>query len=235
MSDHLAQPRRDVVAPMENCWRLVGVTGDRSCPELATFIHCRNCPVLAAAARRFFDRPAPPGYLESWREILEQPAVLPDTDARSVLVFRLGDEWLALPTATLVEVTPPRPVHGLPHRSATVLEGIVNIRGQLQLCIRLGALLGLNSPVGDASEPTPTARLLVVERMGNIGPERWVFGVDEVAGVHQVPGASVRRVPATVSGSGKRATMSLFAWRDQTVGLLDEERLLDGLRQLVSA
>lgn len=235
MSDRLAQPRRDVVAPMENCWRLVGVTGDRSCPELATFIHCRNCPILAAAARRFFDRPAPPGYPESWREILEQPTVLPDARARSVLVFRLGDEWLALPTATLVEVTSPRPVHSLPHRSATVLEGIVNIRGQLQLCIRLGALLGLNSPVAEASEPTPTARLLVVERQGNMGPERWVFGVDEVAGVHQVPGASVRPVPATVSGSGKRATMSLFSWRDRTVGLLDEERLLDGLRQLVSA
>ncbi len=32
-------------------------------PELSSFIHCRNCPVFAAAARTFFDRPAPEGYL----------------------------------------------------------------------------------------------------------------------------------------------------------------------------
>ncbi|NEN98182.1 MAG: chemotaxis protein CheW, partial [Moorea sp. SIO3I7] len=24
-----------------DCWNQIGVTGDRSCPELKTFIHCR--------------------------------------------------------------------------------------------------------------------------------------------------------------------------------------------------
>ena len=28
-----------------DCWNHIGVSGDRSCPELNTFIHCRNCPV----------------------------------------------------------------------------------------------------------------------------------------------------------------------------------------------
>ena len=37
--------------PVPECWRVIGVTGDRSCPELERFIHCRNCPVLAEAAR----------------------------------------------------------------------------------------------------------------------------------------------------------------------------------------
>ena len=49
-----------------DCWNQIGVSGDRSCPELETFIHCRNCPVFAAAARTFFDRPAPEGYLAGW-------------------------------------------------------------------------------------------------------------------------------------------------------------------------
>ena len=49
-----------------DCWNRIGVTGDRSCPELNTFVHCRNCPVFAAAARAFFDRPAPEGYLAEW-------------------------------------------------------------------------------------------------------------------------------------------------------------------------
>jgi chemotaxis-related protein WspD len=230
MSHDIAIEDRQVVAPMADCWRHVGVTGDRSCPELKTFIHCRNCPVLSAAARRFFDRPAPAGYLESWREILEQPEVTVDADARSVLIFRLGNEWLALPTAVVVEVTPPRQVHRLPHRSGSVLAGIVNIRGQLQLCVRLEGVLGLDAPAREPLAAVPSARLLVVERTA----ARWAFRVDEVAGVDRVPARSLRDVPATVSGADTRATVALFAWQDRTVGLLDEARLLDGLQRRIS-
>ncbi len=50
----------------DGCWNRIGVSGDRSCPELPSFVHCRNCPVFAAAARAFFDRPAPEGYLAEW-------------------------------------------------------------------------------------------------------------------------------------------------------------------------
>ena len=41
-----------------------------------SFIHCRNCPVFAAAARTFFDRPAPEGYLADWsRWLAGRPAM----------------------------------------------------------------------------------------------------------------------------------------------------------------
>ena len=234
MSHDTAGLSRHVVAPMDDCWRHVGVSGDRSCPELATFIHCRNCPVLTSAARRFFDRPAPAGYLDSWREILEQPEVARDADARSVLVFRLGDEWLALPTAVLAEVTSPRQLHRVPHRSGAELAGIVNIRGQLQVCMLLEGLLGLPAATVGIPVAASTARLIVVERVGDRGAERWVFRVDEVAGVHRVPGQSLRDVPATISGAGTRATTALFSWHDRTVGLLDVSRLLDGLHGRIS-
>ena len=234
MSHDTAGLSRHVVAPMDNCWRHIGVSGDRSCPELATFIHCRNCPVLTSAARRFFDRPAPAGYLDSWREILEQPEVARDADTRSVLVFRLGDEWLALPTAVLAEVTSLRQLHRVPHRSGAELAGIVNIRGQLQVCMLLEGLLGLPAATVGIPVAASTARLIVVERVGDRGAERWVFRVDEVAGVHRVPGQSLRDVPATVSGAGTRATTALFSWHDRTVGLLDVSRLLDGLHGRIS-
>ena len=239
MSDPERNRGRIVVAPMEGCWRRVGVGGDRTGAELETFIHCRNCPVLTAAARTFFDREAPPGYLESWREILEQPEREADGDATAVLVFRRGAEWLALPTSVLVEVTPPRKVHRLPHRHDTLLEGLVNIRGQLQVCVDLGRLLGVEPAAATApAAPTPPAgtlaRLLVVERAGDRGAERWVFGVDEVAGVQRVPAAALRAVPSTVGAATDRATAALFAWQERTVGLLDERRLLDGLRAQVS-
>jgi chemotaxis-related protein WspD len=230
MSHDSAGLDRHVVAPMENCWRHVGVSGDRSCAELATFIHCRNCPVLASAARRFFDRPAPAGYLESWQQILEQPEVPLDADARNVLIFRLGDEWLALPTTALVEVVSLRPPHRVPHRSGGELAGIVNIRGQLQVCVRLEGLLGLTAPAAGSPVATPAARLLVVEGEG----ERWVFRVDEVAGIHRVAAQALRDAPATASGTNARATTALFSWQEKTVGLLDEARLLHGLHARIS-
>ena len=222
-----------VEAPMPECWRLIGVAGDRSCPELEVFIHCRNCPVLAEAARTFFDRGAPAGYLDDWRAILEEPAAAPASDTASVLVFRLGGEWLALPTAVLVEVTPLRTIHRLPHRSGGVLAGIVNIRGQLQLCASLHDLVGIagGPPMaGDESTGRGTARLLVVERPGEETADRWVFRVDEVAGVHRVTKGMLRAVPSTVGHAGGRLSSALFAWQDRTVALLDEARVFDGLR-----
>lgn len=225
-------PERSVVAPMEECWRKIGVAGDRSCPELETFIHCRNCPVLAAAARTFFDRSAPAGYLDSWQAILEEPEAVAESDTTSVLVFRLGREWLALPTDVLVEVTPLRPLHRVPHRTGTILEGIVNIRGQLQLCASLNRLLGLEAAAVEAAESgeRAAARLLVVERLSPTGVDRWTLPVDEVAGVHRVLRTALRDVPSTVSHAGSRHAVALFAFQERSVSLLDEQRIFDGLR-----
>jgi chemotaxis-related protein WspD len=111
-----------------------------------------------------------------------------------------------------------------------LLAGVVNVRGKLQLCVRLEGLLGLDPPAMEPQAAAPKARLLVVERAG----ARWAFRVDDVAGVHRVPGRSLRDVPATVSGADMRATVALFGWQDKTVGLLDEARLLDGLPRRIS-
>ncbi|MGI9177709.1 MAG: chemotaxis protein CheW [Pirellulales bacterium] len=224
---------------MPECWRIIGVGGDRSCPELKAFIHCRNCPVLADAARTFFDRGAPEGYLDSWRTILEEPAEVTQAADTSVLVFRVNKEWLALPSSVLVEVTPARMLHAVPHRTGTPLAGIVNIRGQLQLCVSLHTVLGLPggprlraSGEGHASEGTP--RLIVIDRESAKGAERWVLGVDDVAGVHRVGRADLRPVPSTVSQAAARCSSALFEWQDRTVALLDEVRLFESLRDLVS-
>ena len=241
MIDRHRAPAPQVEAPMPECWRIVGVAGDRSCPELETFIHCRNCPVLAAAARTFFDRGAPEGYLEDWRAILEEPTAAVEAGTTSVLVFRLEKEWFALPAPVLVEVTTVRPLHRIPHRGAAGLAGIVNIRGQLQLCMSLHALLGLPGGPGAAAAGVPaadaaTARMLVVERGGEAGgTERWVLGADEVAGVHRLARTAVRPVPSTVSHAQARCSSALFDWHDRTVGLLDEARLFEGLRGMVTA
>src|SRR5262245_32698927 len=115
-----------------DCWNRIGIQGDRSCPELAKVVRCHNCPVFAAAGRRFLDAPSPDGYLAEWTERLAAPVVEADHDLESILVFRIASEWLALPVSVLVEVTGPRVVHRVPFR-AGLLAGLVNIRGELHL------------------------------------------------------------------------------------------------------
>jgi chemotaxis-related protein WspD len=230
-----------------DCWREIGVGGDRSCPELARFIHCRNCPVMSDAAAAFFDRPPPAGYLDEWREVLEAPLDEADSDSLSLLVFRLADEWFALAADVLAEVTPLRTVHKIPHRSNSVLAGLVNVRGQLLLCGSLHGLLGLRQAAPVAAQPqsaqgdgrpseeparTP-ARLLVAARTEGRTIQRWAFAVDEVAGVQRIAAAELRDVPSTLGKPGQRLSAALFSLHTRRVSLLDAERLFAGIHEQI--
>jgi chemotaxis-related protein WspD len=222
-----------------DCWNTIGVSGDRSCPELNTHIHCRNCPIFAGAARSFFERCAPEGYLADWSHWLAEPAgfgphgnareaegehFLSQDEAVSVLVFQLGEEWLAFPTKSVAEITLLRPVHRIPHRSNTVLTGIVNLQGQVQLCVSLHGLLGATAA------PTPSSRLVVLRDADRA--ETWAFAADSVVGVRRVPRTEWRSVPSTLINPAVGFSQAVLSWNGRTVGLLDEQRIFTALRSL---
>src|SRR5689334_14088118 len=100
----------------ESCWHRIGVWGDRTCPELRTVTHCQNCPVFSGEGRRFLDSPPPADYAAEWAARLAEPEADVATGLLGVLVFRLGEEWLALPVGVLAEVTHDRKPHRIPHR-----------------------------------------------------------------------------------------------------------------------
>jgi chemotaxis-related protein WspD len=237
-------PLPAVPAPAANdCWNRIGVWGDGTCPELVKAVHCHNCPVFTAASQRFLDAPSPKGYLEEWTQRLIAPIEETALDLQSVLIFRLGEEWLALRVPVLIEVTNPRPIHRIPHRGG-LLAGLVNIRGELHLCVHLAQLLGgkavgretVNAgqrPSGGGQEQQAAAsaqgtraRLIVVLSEGN----RWVFPVDEVDQVYRFPAAELTTAPATLARSSGRLTRGVFTWHEHSVGYLDDTRLFQLLR-----
>lgn len=216
----------DVIAPADRCWPRIGVWGDRSCPELAAVTHCHNCPVFAAAGRRFLDAPSPPDYRDEWTARLASPPEDEAGDRVGVLVFRLADEWLALPVGVLVEVTHPRPPHRVPHRGG-LLAGLVNVRGELHLCVRLELLLGLD-PAKAPGDPA-SRRLVVIRR----DADGWVFAADEVERVRRVPDRELGPAPPTVARAAARLTRGVFHRDGRAVGLLDADRLFQALRERV--
>lgn len=164
----------------QDCWNRIGVSGDRSCRELEQHVHCRNCPAYAQAAQRTLQIPVEPSYRATWAERLRQPELPPAVGDASALLFRIGRQWLALPSAMVQLVAPLAPVHRLPHRDRAGLLGVVNIGGRLAPAVALGALLGIDTagaPDIDGHHVFP--RLLVI----GVGTHACALPVAELHGL----------------------------------------------------
>ncbi len=212
---------------LDACWSRVGVTGDASCPELTTHIHCRNCPAYARAGAMLLNRPLPAEYRREWTAHvagLKQRAVAADSSAT---LFRIGAEWLALDTALVQEVVEHRPMHSLPHRRLGIVLGLVNVRGELVICVSLARLLQLDQDVRRDRARRSYHRLIV------FNPEtgRFAFPVDEVQGVHRFNRTELQPPPATVARDQRTLTLGLLTWRAQPVGYLDGAALGQSLNE----
>lgn len=204
-----------------SCWNVIGVNGDGSCPELITHVHCRNCPVFAAAGPQFLERPPPAGYREEWTERLAQSRPQPPKPI-SVLLFRVGTEWLALDTTAVVEVTEERPAVRVPHRQGQLLAGMVSLRGEVHLCVSLHGLFGLRR-IGAPS----LRRLLSISMAG----DTWAVIADEVLGVHRFEPGDVADVPFTLASAQPDLVGDVFRWGDRVAGWLRTEALFAFLRR----
>jgi chemotaxis-related protein WspD len=205
-----------------DCWNKIGVRGDSSCPELKQAVHCRNCPVYSAAAVNLLDAEIPADYrADSTQQIARAKTVI-ELDTHSAVVFRLGTEWLALETTVLLEIASLRTIHSIPHRRDGVLLGLVNIRGELLACFSLRKVLDLE-PAEELKQPKTrvNGRLLVIQHDGS----RAVCPVDEVYGIDRFHPRELTAVPATIAKAAASYTRSMLSWRDESVGLLDNELL----------
>lgn len=211
-----------MAAVVNDCWNQIGVRGDGSCKELAHAVHCRNCRVYSNAAAGLLSHEAPADYIAHWTEQARQPKGVADRASLSVLIFRIGREWLAVRTRTLVEIASLRPIHSIPHRRNGVVLGLTNVRGELVVCVSLCAILRVDGTEADSSKTrAATGRLLVLQRDG----ARAVCPVDEVHGIERFYERDLGGVPATVAGAIERYTHATLTWSDHTVGLLDEQML----------
>jgi chemotaxis-related protein WspD len=218
-------------AVINDCWNRIGVQGDRSCPELVQHIHCRNCPVYSAAAALLLDGEMGDAYVHERTAHFSREQADHSHDTLSLVIFRIGREWLSLPSSTLLEVTDVRPVHPIPHNNGGVVQGLVNLRGELLICVSVGRLLGLESSgkAGSEQERTPGVcpRLLVIHDEGG----RLAFPVDEIDGIHRLDPRTLDKVPATIANATSAYSEAMLPWKNGTVGCLDPQLLLYALNR----
>lgn len=207
----LTLPQDDTV---EACWKSIGIYGAKDCPELVAHSHCRNCPEFSRQAALLLDRDMPAGALI---DAALPPAPEPGEPTQSLMVLRLGAEWFAFPTLALDEIASARPIHSLPHRRNPALLGLVNVRGELIVCVSLATLVQGEG----ATRPDRGGMIMVARHAGG----RFAFPVDEVAQtIHCAPGDQMA-VPATLARSAAAHTRGVVTWRDRPVGWLDEAAL----------
>ncbi|MBP0019565.1 MAG: chemotaxis protein CheW [Cyanobacteria bacterium SBLK] len=218
----------------DNCWTQIGIRGDRTCPQLETVVHCQNCPIYSQAGRELFDRPPPEGYIDGWMKKLAVPRDRQqehDNEMLSLCLFRLGQEWLALPAEMVDRATNPSPVHSLPHRSDRIVRGLVNLRGQLLLCVSLHELLGISELAETKIERVPGCypRLLAIRKQQDI----WTFATQEFYGLHRCPRENLRNAPAFNCKILDSFTRGILPWGDRHASYLDAELLFAALRQKI--
>ncbi|WP_013322840.1 chemotaxis protein CheW [Gloeothece verrucosa] len=219
-----------------NCSNQIGISGDKSCPQLKEVIHCRNCSVYSSIGRALFQREAPAGYLEEWADLLAPPfpqdAQQTNTSkeaATSVIIFRLEEEWLALPVDIIKEITQILPVHTLPHRSNSILRGIVNIRGELITCMALENLLQLKRSqdknqdnLSKIKQDSVIYQRMIVIKIQNY---RWVFKVDELDRINRFDSKDFENSPTALAKNPNIYTKKIISYKSNKVNYLDTELL----------
>ena len=121
-----------------------------------------------------FDRPMPPGYRDELQVLMASEPAKPAPRGGSILLFQLGPLRLAVPTRIAFAVSPVLHIARIPHRSGTVLLGLVAFRGEILPCCSLARLLDVTQ------NETGAARMLILQE----SPGRlWAVPIDVVLGI----------------------------------------------------
>jgi chemotaxis-related protein WspD len=235
-SNSAVNPEQSNLPLLNDCWNQIGVMGDRSCKELKSIVHCHDCPVYAVIGESLLERKPPINYVEEWMTILAEAlpsgesgehdgAIVRSENAISIVIFRLGQQKLAMPVKVLQEITHPAQVIPLPHRSNHLFLGLTNIRGETLLCASLSCLLNLESKaidsIPDDHLSDNTHRMIVAGQ----GEEKWVFPVDEVYGNYRFYLNDLQDSPVVITKAAESYTQGIVHWEGEKVNYLDSELL----------
>ncbi len=213
------------------CWCVQGTEGDGSCPRLIEAGFCFHCPAYAEAGRRLFDREMEASEREHWTRLLAEEKEGRSSGMSSVMVFRLGEECLALPARAFDRVLELRPHRTVPGRSNPVFAGLVNVGGELLPFVNAREVLRV--PGSGIGEPRGVVEPCLAVVRAPSG--RYAFAVDEMLGLVRYDRSEVSGPPATLAGDRRSFASAILETEERSVTLLDAEALFHSFDRSIAA
>lgn len=175
---------------------------------------------------RLLDQKSTDDYLLDWLKLLEETKKIHETleDILSFVLFRIYQTWMAIEARFFKEIASVRLVHRLPSVWSYV-KGVVNIRGEVLLCIKLDELIGLSKNSKPFLQNYP--RVAVCE-----DPEKnWAFIIDEVFGVVHYKKEQVKVTKEEIFSVDKNYIKGFLPWNGKDIAVIDHELLSEALRR----
>ncbi len=205
------------------CRDVIGVWGDRSCPELQIYFHCHNCPIYAATGRDLLSREPPAGYLQELEAGRSFDELVDTTEQRSMITFRFGSEWYSLPTELVVEISNYSAAHKVPHRNHPSFFGLVNVRGNVIPLLNLGHIIRASENVSEGHR-----HRIIIEQDG----QPWAFDVDGIDGIQRVADSALFKPPVSVEIASPAFIMMMYKTEGRDVAVLDTELLARAVQEV---
>ena len=144
--------------------------------------------------------------------------MMADTGSRQIVVFRLGKEEYGFDVSAVREIHDMEDVARV-HRSASHIEGVINLRGKLLTLVNLRTRFGM--------EPLPKSegnpKIVVID-----APDAPVgFLVDEVSEVVRIGSESIEKAPTyIVRGIESQYVLGIAKHEDRLITLIDPVKVL---------
>lgn len=152
----------------------------------------------------------------------EVPPEMVDFEEPTVklVIFELCGEWFAFRGEAIREILPPVTVYFVPGCPSS-LEGVINVRGNIESVIQLAEMLG--KPV-----PDPVSMSSILRGQG--GGMNSGIRVDRVVDVVDVVQSAIQPIPATMPEQLRRVVSGLLRHQDTPVAILDLNRIFEDYR-----
>ena len=149
------------------------------------------------------------------RQTARKEIVNVDEPLIKLVIFALGEDWFAFHGERIREILTKASIFFVPGCPAS-LEGVINVRGDIESVIRLNELLQVPLP-----EPgTPSAILLGSGTAMNSG-----IRIDRVVDLIDIPQSFIQPPPANLPDQMRPFVSGLLRFKERPVSVLDLEQL----------
>ena len=149
------------------------------------------------------------------RQTAHKEIVNVDEPVIKLVIFALGDDWFAFHGERIREILTKATIFFVPGCPGS-LEGVINVRGDIESVIRLNELLQASLP-----EPGTTSAIL----LGSGSAMNSGIRVDRVVDVIDIPQSFIQPPPVNLPDQLRPFVSGLLRFKERPVSVLDLEQI----------